>query len=313
MKNRWQFLLILFLFAALAACGPAGNDGPTPMPPTLVPLVLTDDLGRAVTLPAIPQRIISLSPTATEILFAIGAGGSVVGVTTYCDYPAEAQSLPKVGGYSANTISVETILSLQPDLIVAAAEEQQALIADLEKAGLVVISLAPLTFDQVYADIELIGRATGHLNEATEVVQQMQARLAAVRQVVSAVPPEKRPTVFWEVFDEPLMTAGPSSFIGQMIELAGGANTFADLAEEYPQVSVEQVITRDPGVIMGPNSHGTGMTPEQLAARPGWDHVDAVKNRRVYWIDANIVSRPGPRLVDAVEAIAGALYPDLFP
>jgi iron complex transport system substrate-binding protein len=140
----------------------------------------------------------------------------------------------------------------------------------------------------------------------------MKTRIAAVVDKVAGILENERLTVFWETFDEPLMTAGPSTFTGQMIELAGGANAFADLTEDYPQISAEEVIARNPAVILGSDSHGDKLTPEQVAARPGWDQIDAVQNGRIHLIDGNIVSRAGPRLADAVEAIAQALYPELF-
>jgi iron complex transport system substrate-binding protein len=164
----------------------------------------------------------------------------------------------------------------------------------------------------VYANILLAGRITGHEGMAAQVIDDIKARIAAVVDEVAAIPESERLTVFWETFDEPLMTAGPSTFTGQMIDLAGGVNVFADLTEDYPQISAEEVIARNPSVILGSDSHGDKLTPEQVAARPGWDQVDAVQNGRIHLIDGNIVSRAGPRLADAVEAIAQALYPELF-
>jgi len=129
---------------------------------------------------------------------------------------------------------------------------------------------------------------------------------------VAPVPQARRVAVFWEVFDAPLMTAGPGTLTGQMLVLAGGLNVFADLSADYPQVSTEELVARDPAAIMGPDSHGDKLTAEQIAARPGWGGMDAVKKRRVYLINGDIASRGGPRIADAVEAMARALYPDLF-
>jgi iron complex transport system substrate-binding protein len=275
-------------------------------------MTITDGTGREVTLEAAPESIISLSPSNTEILFAVGAGNSVVGVTKYCDFPAEAQGLPKVGGFSADSISIETIVSLQPDLVLANGSGQESVITALEQASIKVIAVNATSFEDVYANIEMVGKITGHETEAIAVVDGMKARVAAVAEKIASVPQEDRPTVFWEVWDEPLMTAGPGTFIGQMIEKAGGINIFGNLSEDYPQVSAEEIITRNPAVILGPDSHGDKLIAEQLAARPGWDQIDAVKNNKIFLIDGNTSSRPGPRLVDALEAIAKALYPDLF-
>jgi len=327
MKKSIFAILVVVVMVLLSGCGTAEPMSaaptavvPTPTPtvapaavgPDPFPLTLTDDLGREVTLPVLSRRIVSLAPSNTEILFAIGAGEAVVGVTEYCDYPAEAQGREQIGGFSAKTISVEKIVSLEPDLVLAYGKGQQSVVEALERVHTPVLVLAPASLDDVYADIQLVGQITGHQEEAIHVVQEMKARIDGVAEKVSAIPEEERLLVFWETWDEPLMTAGPSTFTGQMIELAGGVNVFADLTEDYPQISAEEVIARNPAVILSSDNHSDKMTPEQVAARPGWDQIDAVKSGRIYLIDGNIVSRAGPRLADAVEAIARALYPDMF-
>ena len=326
MKKHALVILIVLTTAFLAGCGKAE---PTPVPtvalptstPTAIPatptpnpfpMTMTDNLDRKVTLSALPRRIVSLAPSNTEILFAVGAGEYVVGVTKYCDYPAEAQDREPIGGFSAKTISVETIVSLEPDLVFAYGDRQQTVVEALEQVGIAVIVLAPGSFDDVYTNIQLAGQITGHEETAAQVVKEMKARIAAVVDKVTGIPENERLTVFWETFDEPLMTAGPSTFTGQMIDLAGGVNVFADLTEDYPQISAEEVIARSPAVILGSDSHGDKLTPEQVAARPGWAQIDAVQNGRIHLIDGNVVSRAGPRLADAVEAIAQALYPEPF-
>jgi len=140
----------------------------------------------------------------------------------------------------------------------------------------------------------------------------MRARIAAVAEVAAAIPAEERLVVYWQIWDEPLMTAGPSTFAGQLIALAGGVNAFGDVAEQYPQISAEEVVQRDPAVIMGPDSHGDRLTIEHFSQRPGWAEIDAVRAGRIHLIDGDIVSRGGPRLADALEAVARALYPERF-
>ncbi|MBN1449458.1 MAG: cobalamin-binding protein [Anaerolineales bacterium] len=323
-------LLTLAIVMALAACRPAVGETlevePTPMStqepveePTaepasesLWPMTLTDGLDREITLEKAPERIISLSPSNTEVIFAAGAGNLVVGDTEYCDYPEEAKAITKVGGFSATTISVETIVSLNPDLVFAGDADHQTVIDALEAAGVTVYSVKANTFEDVYANLALIGKLTGNEAVAAQVVDGMKARIAAVEEKVATVPPEERPTVFWEIWDEPLMTSGPNTFSAQLIEIAGGVNIFPDLTEDYPQISVEEVVSRNPDVIMGPDTHGDKLIAEQLAARPGWEEITAVKDGRIYLIDGNTSSRPGPRLADALEVIAASLYPDLF-
>lgn len=285
----------------------AGQAGALPS------LTVTDALGRQVTFNAIPERIVSIAPSTTEILFAVGAGDKVVGVTKYCNYPPEADALPEIGGYSADSISVEAIVNLTPDLVVAGTADQAPVVEALDQAGIPALVFDPKSFDEVYANIEQIGDLTGTTAQADEVVAEMRGRIQAVTEKVATVPAEERPTVFYEVFDEPLLTAGPNTFIGQMIALVGATSIFADAGEDYPTVSAEAIIERDPDAIVGPDSHGDKLTPELLAQRPGWGDLSAVKERRIYLLDGDMVSRPGPRLADATEALATVLYPEIFP
>jgi iron complex transport system substrate-binding protein len=315
-----RFLIIaVTLLAVTIACGPTPTQPPSPpttQPPTesaAFPLTLADDLGREVTIEAKPQRIVSLAPSNTEILFAVGAGEQVVGVTTYCNYPQEAQTREQIGGFSAETISVEKIVALEPDLVLSAGKIHETVSEALERAEITVYAVDAETFDQVYASIEAVGQITGHGEEATNLVAQMKERVAAVESVVAEIPDGERPTVFWETWDDPLMTAGPATFAGQMIEKGGGVNLFADVTERYPQISAEEVIRRDPEVIMGPDSHGDALTADRIANRPGWGTIKAVQDGRIYVINGDITSRAGPRIVDGLEMIARALHPDRFP
>jgi len=311
---RLHLVAVIVVLAALLVSCAAPVVAPTPTASAPAALSATDDRGQTVALAQPAQRVVSLLPSATEILFAVGAGDQVVGVTQYCNYPPEAaQGREIIGGFSPDTISVEKIVALQPDLVIADARLQQPTIAALEQAGITVVAFNPQGFDGVYANILLVGQLTGHADEAAAVVSQMKERIAAVEQAVADVAPEARPRVFFEVWDEPLMTAGPTTFTGQMIEKAGGVNLFADLQEEYPQISAEAVLERDPDFILGPDTHGEALTPERITARPGWSGLKAVKNGHIAVIDGDISSRPGPRIADAVEIIARILYPDRFP
>lgn len=319
------FALLAVALLALNACGasPAAQS-PTPVvaAPTVAPaaeptaapaaLTLTDALGRQVALEGVPARIVSLAPSATEILFAVGAGPQVVGVTQFCNYPPEADALPEVGGFTADTISVEAIVDLTPDLVIAGSASQLPVVEALEQLNIPALVFDPTSFEEVYANIEQLGYATGHVAEADTVVASMRERVKAVTDVVAEIPAAERPAVFWEVFDEPLMTAGPNTFIGQMIDLAGATNIFAEATEDYPQVSAEAILERDPAIILGPTSHADKLTPELVAARPGWGELSAVQEGRVYLLDGDTTSRPGPRLADALEELAKTLYPERF-
>ncbi|MEI7644737.1 MAG: cobalamin-binding protein [Chloroflexales bacterium] len=307
MNRPIRAVAALLVALALAACAAAPTATPTATP-TAAPQI-TDALGRQVAVPATVKRIVSLAPSITEIIFAVGAGPQLVGDTKYCNYPPEADALPEIGGFTANTISVESIVALKPDLVIGGSAAQVPVAEALAKLNIPTLIFDPKTFEEVYRNIEQIGTVTGRADAAKAVVTKMRDQVAAVQQRVASIPADKRPTVFYEVFDAPLMTAGPGTFIGQMLGLAGAISIFADTTEDYPQVSAEAIVSRDPAVIVGPSSHGDKLTPAQVAARPGWDKIRAVRDGRIALIDGDMVSRPGPRLADALADLADTLYP----
>lgn len=259
-----------------------------------------------------PGRIVSLSPSLTETLYAIGAGDQIVGVTTYCNYPEDALSKEKVGGFSAKTISIEKILSLAPHIVFADASRHEAVAGILRKASITVVAIDTRSVEDVFETITVLSEATGHQEEGRTLASRMRDRISAVTDAVSRIPADRRLRVFWEIFDEPLMTAGPGTFTSQLVTTAGGINVFADVDEDWPQVSPEEVLKRDPQVLMCSDNHAEKVTVERLTARTGWKQLTAVKDQRIHLFNGDMVSRPGPRIVDALEAIAGALYPELF-
>lgn len=276
------------------------------------PITVIDALDREVTITEQPQAIVSLSPSVTETLFAIGAGPQVVGRTEYCDYPAEVEELPIVGGFSASSISVETIVALEPDLIIAGAALQSELVEPLEQAGITVFVIDATSIGDIFDSIQVLGEITGNIDGAQHVINDMNRRIGAVAISVNTIPQEERATVFYEVWHEPLMTTTLQTFIGELITLGGGVNIFNTVGEAYPTVSAEQIIESDPDVILGPSSHGDQLTAEMIASREGWETVLAVVEERIYIIDGSIISHSGPRIADALEIIAAQLYPELF-
>ena len=264
----------------------------------------TDAAGRSVTLQKSASRIVSLTPAVTETLFAIGAGAQVVGVTEFCNYPAAAASKPKVGGFSGATISIEQIVALKPDLVILSAVMHAKVIPLLDQVNIVSFAVEPASFSDVYRDIQTLGALTGHVNEAAALVSNMKNRIKAVQNIPST---KGTPLVFWELWDDPLMTAGGPTFISEAIALAGGKNIFADLAEQWPQVSFEELLIRKPDWILSGTDHGDRMKLEDMVKRPGWTSIPAVKNRRVATIESDLIYRGGPRLADAVEALAKIL------
>ncbi len=323
MKYRitaWINLVVLVVL--LSACAspaatptpqsPVSTSGSNALPsPAPFPLSVTDDLGRKVAVTAAPKRIVSLAPSNTEILFAVGAGDQVIGLTQYCNYPPETSTgRTVIGGFSANSISVEKIVALQPDLVVSVGTAHKPIIETLEQANVPVLALDAQNLEGIYKNILMAGQVTGHDIRAQTLVDQMKRRVAAVSNRVRTIPAQERLRVFYEVWDEPLMTAGSATFVHQVIELAGGINIFADVKEQYPKVSAEVVIARNPDVILGPSTHGNALAASKIAARPGWQFIRAVQEERISIIDGDVISRAGPRIVDAIEIVATLLYPD---
>jgi len=312
---------LLALTVLLAACAPAVTPEPTVIPATEAPSLfpptpsdnvsLTDGLGRQVILAEPAQKVVSLAPSNTEILFAIGAGGQTVGRDLFSDYPAEALSLPDIGG-SMGEYNLEAIVALQPDLVLAAEINPTELVKSLEDLGLTVFYLKnPTTLEEMYANLEIVAQLTGRETEAAALVESLKARVAAVDEKIAPI--SSQFSVFYEIdASNPAQpyTAGKGTFITLLIGRAGGKNIAAEL-DAYPQLSIEQIVAEDPQVIILGDSMW-GVTVESVAERPGWENLSAVKNGQVFPFDDNLVSRPGPRLVDGLEALAKLLRPELF-
>jgi iron complex transport system substrate-binding protein len=280
-------------------------------------VTLVDYLGNVVTLTSPPERIVSLAPSNTEMLFAVGAGDNVIGVTDFCNYPynftawIEAGNMTSIGNYYSP--SVEPIVALHPDLVLASTGSLDAT-TNLKALGYNVLVLEAKTIDGVLQDILLVGRATGNDVEAGVVVSEIRQRIDVIaKQAATAT---TTPKVYHEVWNEPIMSAGPGTFIDELITLAGGENIFNDATTSWPTASSEVIIEKNPDVMFFPDMYmGVGNfyeTIENVASRPGWDTITAVKNNALYEINADIISRSGPRLVDALEDIAKMVHPEIF-
>jgi iron complex transport system substrate-binding protein len=276
------------------------------------PVAVTDDYGEEVRIDAMPTRIISLSPSNTEILFALGLGDRVAGVTDYCNYPAEATEKPKVGGYS--TVNIERVVAAKPDLVMASFGNTEEVVDHLRSLGLTVISLNPASVKGTLHDIELVGKATGTDDRAAELAASMEARIDAVKEKTDQA--AKIPTVVHAVWYDPIWISGNSTFQNEMIELAGGTNAFPDL-EGWQIVTMERFITTDPDVIIvnsgtGMGEGGTDLIYRYFMDEPRFKNLKAIKNNRVYIVESDLIDRGGPRLVDALEEVAADIHPDLF-
>lgn len=307
-------LILTLLIALFAACAPAPQTTPeVDSAPTeaAAALTFTDGLGREVSLAAPARRVVSLAPSNTEILFAIGAGKQVVGRDALSDYPEEAKAVESIGSAFQN-LNSELIVSLKPDLVLAAEINTPEQVKQLEDAGLTVYYLNnPTTLEGLYENLELAAQLTGHEADAATLVESLKARVAAVDEKIA--PLDSPINVFYQIDStDPAKpyTAGKSTFITLLIERAGGYNIASEL-DGYPQISLEEIVAADPAfIILGDSMWG--VTPEQVAARPGWENLSAVKNGKVMPFDDNLLSRPGPRLVDGLEALAKLLHPELF-
>ena len=302
MIRKLSLFLLAFSFA-LAACA-------SKAPQAAGTLKFTDDLGREIRLKGPAQRVVSLAPSNTEILFAIGAGGQTVGRDEFSDYPQEAKSLPSVGG-SMGQYSTEAIVALKPDLVLAAEINTPELVKQLEDLGLNVYYLKnPTTLEGMYVNLEVVGTLTGR--DVTALVDSLKARVKAVDDKI--LPLSSRPSVFYEIdATDPAKpyTYGPGSFGNLLIERAGGFNIGSRLTDPYPQISLEQIVVANPSFILLGDSMW-GMTAEAVGARPGWETIAAVQSKQIFPIDDNLISRPGPRLVDGLEQMAKIFHPDVF-
>lgn len=278
---------------------------------------LVDDLGYSLTLASPPERIVSLAPSNTEFLFAVGAGDKLVGVTDFCNYPydfsawIEAGNMSSIGSYYGP--SVEPIVALDPDLVLATTGSLEAA-ENLRTLGYNVLVVEPRNLSFVLRDILLIGRATNHYDEAVALESELRQRIDAVAN--QAAEATTTPKGYHEVWHEPLMSVGPETFIDEIITLAGGENIFNDATTSWPIVSSEAIIDKNPDVMFFPDMYmGVGNfyeTIETVETRPGWDTISAVQNGALYEINADIISRPGPRLVDALELVAKMVHPEIF-
>ncbi|MDH5364320.1 MAG: ABC transporter substrate-binding protein [Dehalococcoidia bacterium] len=281
-------------------------------------ITVVDDVGRNVTITGYPpERIVSLAPSCTEILFALGLGNKVVGVDEYSDYPpevkerVEAGNLTTVGAFA--DISTELVVGLEPDLILATGGVQVVVVESLEGLGQPVVVLYPERFDGVLADISLVGEATGQIEEAEAIVADMQKR---AQEIADKTQGASIPRVYIECFfNGGYWTFGSESYAGEAISMAGGVNVFSGFAGGHISMSTEVVLDANPEIIIickGYMATACGLTPETFKERPAWSEIYAVQNDQIYEIDEPLIVLGGPRLVKGVEELAKLIHPELF-
>jgi len=300
LKRLGICIVLLSLFVSVVAgCQPQFQPG-----------TYTDDMGRAVAIDQVPQRIVSFGPSITEILFALGLEEKVVGVSNYCDYPEAAKLKPKVG--DAFNPSLEKIVELEPDLVLTVKQEQ--LNRELDALGIKFMVLDPKDIDGILGDIELVGEITGAEKKANKLIKDMQDSISQGIALMEDVPKVRvffivdatDPTLPW--------TAGTGSFIDALITMAGGGNVAAKAQGAWVQFSLEQVVSADPEIIVIQTMTGgiPTISKEELEEHPVWGEMTAVKQGKICFIDGDLVSRPGPRIVQGLEEIAKIIHPELF-
>ena len=291
--TNWLLLALLSLALVLTGCS---SSEQTPVN------YVFDDLGRLVAINGTPEKIVSLAPSNTEILFALGLGDRVVGVTDYCDYPPEALNKTKVGGYA--TPDIEKIVALNSDLILVAYGTPMDVINSMVGLGLTVFGIKTTDLADLINDIRRIGEITDKEIEAQALTSEMESKIQGVTNQTEGL--EQRPRVFYIVWHDPLWTAGSETFIHELIEKGGGVNICQNITG-YTTISIEEVVARDPEIIIASEwSYNWALNATELAS------TNASQTGRIYTCDDNLVQRPGPRLVEGLEWFAHFIHPEIF-
>ncbi|MGB9597491.1 MAG: ABC transporter substrate-binding protein [Candidatus Poribacteria bacterium] len=293
-KLNIVFVLTICFSLILYACGKKLEKKET--------IPYTDFVGRQVNIPKTVQRIVSMAPNVTEMLFAIGLDNEIVGVTEFCNYPESAKDKAKIGGYY--NPNIEVILSLKPDLIVATPDGySKERIEKLNKSGIPIFIVNPQKIDDVLDSMLVLGKITGKEEYSKQVVDSLKNRVKVIRDKVSKIPISKRPKVFYEIGQDPLVTVGPGNFVNDLIKTAGGINIAEDAPNSWPIYSVEAIITKNPDIILTAPPTMTSSDKNEFERWNKYRTISAVINNRIYAVDPDILLRSGPRIFDGLEKL----------
>lgn len=326
-KARGLIVLVLFITLVFVGCTTKSptldemeeKDGNITQEEgnSIFPREIIDGFGNKVTIDKKPERIITAVPSHTEILFALGLEDNIVAVSEYCDYPAGALDKENIGGYK--TLNTERIIELQPDILFVYGDGDDDAIEQVDSAGITIVRYEPESIEEVLETIISIGQVVGEEEKAEEIRNQL---IEKKEEVLDKIKNQQQKRVFYEIWDEPLMAAGPGSFMDELIVLAKGKNIASDAEGGYPVFSIEALVERDPEVYLIPANHVQNfdkMTDKEknqriteIKNRPGYEDITAIKNDRIELLEPNIVSRPGIRIIEALEIIAKAIHPDIF-
>ena len=290
----------------------ASNSKETKQATQAFPVTITDGSGEKVTIKEEPKRIVSVIPSNTEIAFALGLGDKMVGVSDYDTYPKETKNIEKIGGLEINA---EKVASLKPDLVLAHASNMsnKGGIEQLKKMGLTVLVVNDAqNFAKVYDSIEMIGKATGKNEAAASVIADMQAKVKDVKEKAKAITADKRKKVLIEVSPLPeIYSPGKNTFMDEMLQIINADNVSGKL-DGWVKMNEESIIAANPDVIITTHGYRTKGANSEVLKRSGWEGVTAIKNKQVFSVNSDLVDHPGPRLVEGVEALGKAIYPDIF-
>lgn len=316
MKRRILALLIIFILVfSISGCKKneeteSGLDEVNQSNEALIieegmyPVTVTDSSGREVTINNMPERIVSTVPSNTEIIYEIGKGSKLVGVSVYCNYPKEALEVEKIGDY--NGTNIELVIGLNPDVVLGSWMPDDV-VAQLEDSGIKVVLVNPEDLEQTYQVMLMIGDVVGASKEAEEMVSNLKAKQETIMNRVSGYDGK---TVFYEIWNEPLMTVGPGSLHNELITLANGVNIAADTESSYPEYSLEMLIAKNPQVYL--TGDDGFKTVEDIFEREGYVNIEAIKTGQLFMLNKDILSRPGPRIIEAFESVASAIHPEAF-
>jgi iron complex transport system substrate-binding protein len=320
---KYSYRALGFLAAAavlvlpLASCKPSESQTTSSTAAATVavsyPLTITDGLGRTITLARAPQRIVSLAPSNTEILFALGLGDKVVGDTTYCVYPAAAQTKQKVGDYA--NINIEKVESLNPDLVLAEDLQKAKTIPALEALGISVFAVVPHNMNEVMQSFTTIGKLTGAASQAQVLVADMQNRIKYITDKTSKLTDAQRPRVLYAIWGDPLMSVGSDTPLYEMIKGAGGVSIIEASVTGFPTLALELVVAMNPQLIIcnvDPWPTGTEVV-QALAGESRLGITEAGAKGKIYGVNASLTNQPTPRIVDGYEWLAALIHPELFP
>ncbi|MFB3888123.1 MAG: ABC transporter substrate-binding protein [Candidatus Bathyarchaeia archaeon] len=321
MRKNTIYVLAVAIIAIVVVASVAayvftqGQDRSTPASSSFS-ISLTDDTGYVLNLTQYPKRVVSLAPANTQVIFAVGAGDLVVGVTDYDHYPynfsawVEAGNMSSIGNYYQP--AVEPIVALNPDLVIASLGSVDA--ADqLRTLGYNVLTLNPENLDGIMANMITVGKATNHEAEARTAVASMQSRIDAVVNGVKTA--TTRPRVYHEIWSDPYMSVGNGTFVDSIIKMAGGQNIFENATDAYPVISAEAIIEQNPDIMVFPTQMGVESfwgNYTTVANRPGWSAINAIKNNKLFTMSGDIIDEPGPRQVDSLEMLAKIIHPEIF-